>query len=62
MGDAAHINLEIEALHPRCGKIRADVNRQIIQNSAYGRGRSAFEILFGSGSAGLGTWLLQQYG
>ena len=42
------------SLHPRCGKIRADVNRQIIQNSAYGRGRSAFEILFGSGSAGLG--------
>jgi hypothetical protein len=30
------------------------VNRQIIQNSPYGRGRSAFEILFGSGSAGLG--------
>src|SRR6516164_7512223 len=42
------------SLHPRCGKIRADVNRQIIQNSPYGRGRSAFEILFGSGSAGLG--------
>ena len=41
-------------MHPRCGKIRADVNRQIIQNSPYGRGRSAFEILFGSGSAGLG--------
>src|SRR6516162_845248 len=32
------------SLHPRCGKIRADVNRQIIQNSPYGRGRSAFEI------------------
>src|SRR6516164_7625177 len=43
------------SLHPRCGKIRADVNRQIIQNSAYGRGRCAFEILFGSGSAGLGN-------
>ena len=33
------------SLHPRCGKIRADVNRQIIQDSPYGRGRSAFEIL-----------------
>src|SRR6516164_7646685 len=32
------------SLHPRCGKIRADVNRQIIQDSPYGRGRSAFEI------------------
>ena len=30
------------------------MNRQIIQDSPYGRGRSAFEILFGSGSAGLG--------
>src|SRR5215468_9394052 len=36
--------LGLLSLHPRCGKIRADVNRQIIQISPYGRGRSAFEI------------------
>jgi len=42
-------------LHPRCGKIRADVNRQIIQaRTAEGGARS--KSLFGSGLAGLGEY------
>jgi hypothetical protein len=32
------------SLHPRCGKIRADVNQQIIQNSPYAEGGARSKI------------------
>jgi len=42
-------------LDPRCGKIRADVNRQIIQKIAHtAEGGVRPKSLFGSGLAGLG--------
>jgi len=42
-------------LDPRCGKIRADVNRQIIQKIAHtAEGGVRSKSLFGSGLAGLG--------
>ena len=43
------------SLDPRCGKIRADVNRQIIQKIAHtAEGGVRSKSLFGSGLAGLG--------
>src|SRR6516162_5708557 len=43
------------SLDPRCGKIRADVNRQIIQKIAHtAEGGVRPKSLFGSGLAGLG--------
>src|SRR6516225_6221511 len=43
------------SLDPRCGKIRADVNRQIIQKIARtAEGGMRSKSLFGSGLAGLG--------
>jgi len=42
------------SLHPRCGKIRADVDRQIIKNSRTAEGERVRNHLFGSGLAGLG--------
>ena len=43
------------SLHPRCGKIRADVNRQIIQKKPLRpRAERVRNRLFGSGLSGLG--------
>src|SRR6516225_1017763 len=48
------------SLDPRCGKIRADVNRQIIQKIAHtAEGGVRSKSLFGSGLAGLGEICLR---
>jgi len=47
-------------LDPRCGKIRADVNRQIIQKIAHtAEGGVRPKSVFGSGLAGLGAFRLE---
>jgi hypothetical protein len=48
------------ALHPHCGKIRADVDRRIIQNCPYSRGAGVCVSLFGSRLCRLGDYFTSE--